>query len=53
MNSGLDANEYVSEFAIENIGAFINAKRNEKVVGRIEIINILKDGSGGNKHKEK
>lgn len=44
----LDADEYVSEFPQEKVYNFINNKNNEKVVGRIERINILED-SGANK----
>lgn len=49
----LDADEYMSEFSQKNINAFINSKSNEKVVGRIERINILEDSSGNKKYIER
>jgi len=49
----LDADEYVSEFLLENIYSFINDKSNEKVVGRIKRINIIEDSSGNKKCTER
>jgi Glycosyltransferases involved in cell wall biogenesis len=46
----LDADEYVNEFSRIRIESFINDKRNENLVGRIEIINFLEDGSGEKKN---
>lgn len=42
----LDADEYVSEFYKERLDALIGDKRNEKIVGRIEIRNIIEDNNG-------
>lgn len=49
----LDADEYVSQLASGSIKTFIGNKKNEKVVGRIERINILEDGSGDKKYIER
>jgi len=39
----LDADEYVSDYMKEKIYNFVNDKSNEKVVGRIERINLIED----------
>jgi glycosyltransferase involved in cell wall biosynthesis len=49
----LDADEYISEFSMERIECFINDRKNEKTVGRIERINILEDGSGEKRYIER
>lgn len=49
----LDADEYVNKFSKDTIYFFINDKRNEKVVGRIERIDILEDGSGDKRYIER
>lgn len=49
----LDADEYVNEFTKDKINNFINCKSNEKIVGRIQRINILEDLNGDKKYIER
>jgi len=49
----LDADEYVSEFVQEKVYNFVNDKSNERVVGRIERINLLEAGGANKKCTER
>lgn len=49
----LDADEIIEEFNRDNILEFINNKKNEKIVGRIERINIIEDDDNNKKYIER
>lgn len=49
----LDTDENASEFLKEKVYNFVNDKSNDKVVGRIERINLMEDSSGDKKCSER
>ena len=49
----LDADEYVSNYMQEKVYNFVNDISNEKVVGRIERINLLEDSGASRKFTER
>ena len=49
----LDADEFVTEFSLENISTVISDKNNDQIVGRIKEISMLEDIEGGKECTEK
>lgn len=49
----LDADEYITDYSIKNINNFISDDKNEKIVGRIERVNITESKAHGKKYKER